>query len=56
MNVYFMVMFDFNYSVGDIKDSDLGEGIVYLGEGSGGKGREVGERGREVGKMVGKWG
>ena len=51
-------MFKFNYSVGDIKNSDLGEGIVCLGEesggkgeGSGGKGREVGEKGegREVG-------
>ena len=57
-------MFKFNYSVGDIKNSDLGEGIVCLGEGSGGKGggkwgerggkwgkrgREVGVRGREVG-------
>ena len=52
-------MFKFNYSVGDIKKYDLGEGIVCLvrGEGSGGKGggkwgkrgREVGIRGREVG-------
>ena len=50
MNVYCIVMFEFNYSVGDIKNSDLGEGIVCLGEESGGKGgREVGERGREVG-------
>ena len=57
MNVYCIVVFEFNYSVGDIKNSDLGEGIVCLGEGSGGKGggkwgkggREVGERGREVG-------
>ena len=38
MNVYCIVMFKFNYSVGDIKNSDLGEGIVCLGEGSGGKG------------------
>ena len=57
MNVYCIVVFQFNYSVGDIKNSDLGEGIVCLGAGSGGKGgREVGEgrgkrgkRGREVG-------
>ena len=48
-------MFKFNYSVGDIKNSDLGEGIVCLGEGSGGKGggkwgkEGRGERGREVG-------
>ena len=64
MNVYCIVMFKFNYSVGDIKNSDLGEGIVCLGEESGGKGggkwrkgggkwgkrgREVGVRGREVG-------
>ena len=54
----------FNYSIGDIRNSDLGEGIVCLGEGSGAKGggkwekgggkwgkrgREVGVRGREVG-------
>ena len=38
MNVYCIVVFEFNYSVGDIKNSDLGEGIVCLGEGSGGKG------------------
>ena len=45
MNVYCIVMFEFNYSVRDIKNSDLGEGIVFLGrkvgengEGSGGKG------------------
>ena len=31
-------MFKFNYSVGDIKNSDLAEGIVCLGEESGGKG------------------
>ena len=64
MNVYCIVMFKFNYSIGDIKNSDLGEGIVCLGEGSGDKGggkwekgggkwgrrgREVGVRGREVG-------
>ena len=60
--LYMAVMFEFNCSVGDIKNSELGEGIVCLGEGSGGKGggkwgkggREVGEkgmgvRGREVG-------
>ena len=38
MNVFCIVMFKFNYSVRDIKNSDLGEGIVCLGEGSGGKG------------------
>ena len=38
MNVYCIVMFEFNYSVGDIRNSDLGEGIICLGEGSGGKG------------------
>ena len=43
-------MFEFNYSVGDIKNSDLGEGIVCLGEGSGGKG------GGKWGKGGGKWG
>ena len=41
-------MFDFNNTVGDIRNYDLGEGIICLGEGSGGKGG-VGERGREVG-------
>ena len=50
MNVYCIVMFKFNYSVGDIKNSDLAEGIVCLGEESGGKGGgKLGERGREVG-------
>ena len=51
-------MFVFNYSVGDIKNSELGEGIVCLGEGSGGKGgREVGGRGEgSGGKGGGKWG
>ena len=57
MNVFCIVMFKFNYSVGDIKNYDLGEGIVCLGrevvvrgEGSGGKGGEKwGKRGREVG-------
>ena len=53
MNVYCIVMFEFNYSVGDIRNSDLGEGIVCSGEGSGGKGEGKGEgsggkRGREV--------
>ena len=50
-------MFDFNYSFGNIKNSDLGEGIVCLGwqvgvrgEGSGGKGEGSG------GKGGGKWG
>ena len=43
-------MFRFNYSVGDIKNSDLGEGIVCLGEESGGKG------GENWGKGGGKWG
>ena len=38
MNVYCIVMFEFNYSVGDIRISDLGEGIICLGEGSGDKG------------------
>ena len=53
---YCIVMFKFNYSVGDIKNSDLGEGIVCLGrevvvrgEGSGGKGEGSG------GKGGGKW-
>ena len=50
MNVFCVVMFKFNYSVGDIKNSDLGEGIVCLGEGSGGKGEGSG------GKGGGKWG
>ena len=57
MNVYCIIMFEFNYSVGDIKNSDLGEGIVCLGrevgvsgEGSGGKGGgKLGKRGRKVG-------
>ena len=57
MNVYCIVMFEFNYSVGDIRNSDLVEGIICSGEGSWGKGggkwgkggREVGKRGREVG-------
>ena len=58
-------MFKFNYSVGDIKNSDLGEGIVCLVEESGGKGGgkwgkgggKWGKRGREVGvRGGGKWG
>ena len=65
MNVYCIVMFEFNYSVGDIRNSDLGEGIICSGEGSGGKGggkwrkggREVGEKGEgSRGKGGGKWG
>ena len=57
MNVYCLVMFEFNYSVGDIRNSDLGEGIICSGEGiicsgegSGGKG------GGKWGKGGGKWG
>ena len=57
MNVYCIIMFEFNYSVGDIRNSGYGEGIICLGEGREGKwggkwgerGREVGVRGREVG-------
>ena len=50
MNVYCIVMFEYNYSVGDIRNSDLGEGIICLGEGSGGKGgREVREKGEGSG-------
>ena len=45
MNVYCIVMFEFNYSVGDIRNSDLGEGIICLGEGSGGKGGGKWEKG-----------
>ena len=59
MNVYCIVMFEFNYSVADIKNSDLREGgNNLLGGGKWGQGgREVGERGREVvGKGGGKWG
>ena len=51
MNVFCIVMFKFNYSVGDIKNSDFGEGIVCLGEGSGGKGGgKWGKGGRGVGE------
>ena len=50
MNVYCLVMFEFNYSVGDIRNSDLGKGIICSGEGSGGKG------GGKWGKGGGKWG
>ena len=65
MNVYCTVIFEFNYSVEDIRNSDLGEGIICSGEGSGGKGggkwvkggREVGEKGEgSGGKGGGKWG
>ena len=50
MNVYCIVMFEFNFSVGDIRNSDLGEGIICSGEGNGGKGGgKWGKRGREVG-------
>ena len=49
-------MFEFNHNVGDIKNSDVGEGIVFLGEGSGGKeggkwgkGGGVGEKGEGSG-------
>ena len=48
--MYIAVMFELNYIVGDIKNSELGEGIVCLGEGSGGKGEGSG------GKGGGKWG
>ena len=57
MNVFCIVMFKFNYSVGDIKNSDLGEGIVCLEEGSGGKGEGSGGKGEgSGGKGGGKWG
>ena len=54
----------FNYSFGDIRNSDLGEGIVCLGEGSGakgggkwGKGGGKGGKGEgSGGKGGGKWG
>ena len=50
MNVYCIVMFEFNYSVGDIRNSYLGEEIICSGEGSGAKGGgKWGKRGREVG-------
>ena len=52
MNVYCIVVFKFNYSVGDIKNSDLGEGIVCLGEGSGGKGEGSEEKGEGMGREV----
>ena len=41
-------MFEFNYSVGEIRNSDFGEGIVCSGEESEVRGREVGESGREM--------
>ena len=61
--MYIAVMFEFSYSIGDIKNFDLGEGIVFLGrelgdkgERSGGKGgREVGGKGEGSGDK-GKWG
>ena len=57
MNVYCIVMFEFNYSVGDIRNSDLGEGIICSGEGSGGKGGgKWGKGGGSGGKGGGKWG
>ena len=64
MNVYCIVMFEFNYSVGDIRNSDLGEGIICSGEGIGGKGGgkwgkggRKGEKGEgSGGKGGGKWG
>ena len=57
MNVYCIVMFEFNYSVGDIRNSDLGEGIICSGEGIGGKGEgSGGKRGGSGGKGGGKWG
>ena len=55
MDVYCRIMFELNYSIGDIRNSDLGEGIVCLGEGSGDEGSlekgggKWGKRGREVG-------
>ena len=62
MNVYCIVMFEFNYSVGDIKNSDLEEGIVCLGrkvevrgevgESVEGRGREVGVRGEGSGECL----
>ena len=52
-----IVMFEFNYSVGDIKNSDLGEGIVCLGDGSRGKGEGSGGKGvGRGGKRGGKRG
>ena len=58
MNVYCIVMFEFNYSVGYIRNSDLGEGIICLGEGSGGVRGEGsgGKGGGKWGKWGGKWG
>ena len=63
--MYLAVMFEFNYSVGDIKNSELGEGIVCLGEGCGVRGEGSGgngggKRGKKGegsgGKGGGKWG
>ena len=43
--------FNYTCSVGNIRNSDLGEGIVCLGEGSGAKGGgKWGKGGREVGE------
>ena len=57
MNVYCLVMFEFNYSVGDIRNSDVGEGIICSAEGSGGKGGELGVKGEgSGGKGGGNWG
>ena len=54
MNVYCIVMFEFNNSIGDIRISDLGGGIICSGEGSGGKGGgKWGKGGREVGEKGG---
>ena len=57
MNVYGRIMFEFNYSVGDIKNSELGEEIVCLGREVGGRGEGSGEKGEgSGGKGGGKWG
>ena len=57
MNVYGRIMFEFNYSVGDIKNSELGEEIVCLGREVGVRGEGSGEKGEgSGGKGGGKWG
>ena len=56
MNLHCIVMFEFNYSIGDIRNSDLGEGIVCLGEGSGGKGGSGVKGEGSEGKGGRKWG
>ena len=57
MNIYCIVMFEFNYSVGDIRNSDLGEGIICSGERSGVRGEGSGGKGEgSGGKGGGKWG